>query len=47
MVARRISHEYRDGPLPRLRRDFDIVDDQVLWAVPQQTLSQQSAVSCG
>jgi hypothetical protein len=49
MVARCISHEYRDtfSPLPRLRRDFDIVDDQVFWAVPQQKLSQQSAASCG
>ena len=30
------------GPLPRLRRDVDIVDDQVFVMVPQQVFSQQS-----
>lgn len=46
IVARCISQEYRDtfGPLPRLRRDSDIVDDQVFVMVLQQELSQQSTV---
>ena len=48
MVADHILHEYRDpsGPLPRLWRDFDISDDQVVLSdeVSQQARSQQAAV---